>query len=196
YARSMRFAASNDPAVARSVNSLDRFVRAADRTKQFSNKPISEKDAIDYAFETLGIAAQPGYTQWSIVYDQKRMKIHFRTKDRPEIKTIDTNFFDYGCISPVMMFDLNGPETGDIAPLFKQYTRAANRNLIERAYDGTDFLKKVPNTTRDAAAEFPERFTCSSVQPLRDKMQTRAENRGHDWVLPLAYIFKYLATSR
>ena len=124
------------------------------------------------------------------------MKIHFRTKDTPTVKTIDTHFFDYGCVSPVMTFDLNSPETGDVSPLFKPYARSANRSLIERTYSGTEFLQKVPAKARDAYAEFPERFTCSSVQPLRDKMQTVAENRSSEWLIQLAAIFKYLVTSR
>jgi choloylglycine hydrolase len=196
YTRSMRYAATNDPATTRSGSSLDRFVRTAARTKEFGKKQLSEDEAIGYAFETLANAAQPGYTQWSIVYDQKRMKVHFRTKDRPEIKTIDTHFFDYGCVSPVMTFDLNSTDSGDISPLFKPYTRTANRSLIERSYNGTDFLAKISGKDRDAASEFPERFTCASVQPLRDKMQTMAESRLPDWLVDLAFIFKYLATSR
>jgi choloylglycine hydrolase len=195
YARSMRYAATNSPETTRSVSSLDRFVRASDRTKKFDSKTLSEDAAIGYAFETLAVAAQPGYTQWSIVYDQQRMKVHFRTKDRPEIKTIDTHFFDYGCVSPVMTFDLNSTDSGDISPLFKPYTRAANRSLIERSYNGTDFLAKISGKERDAASEFPERFTCASVQPLRDKMQTLAQNEPV-FVVALASIFKYLATSR
>jgi choloylglycine hydrolase len=196
YARSMRYAAANDSATTRSTSSLDRFVRTAAKTKEFGGKELSEESAVNFAFDTLANAAQPGYTQWSIVYDQKRMKVHFRTKDRPEIKTIDAHYFDYGCVSPVIIFDLNATDSGDISPLFKPYTRAANRNLIERAFNGTEFLAKVPSKERDAAAEFPERFTCSSVQPLRDKMQTRAENAGYEWATTLAYIFNYLATSR
>jgi penicillin V acylase-like amidase (Ntn superfamily) len=196
YARSMRYAASNDPAATRSVSSLDRFVRASARTKQFANKPLREKDAISHAFETLGNAAQPGYTQWSIVYDQKRMKVHFRTKNRPEIKIVDAHYFDYGCVSPVMVFDLNSEGAGDVTPHFKQYSRTANRDLIQRSFNGTEFLKKVPDAARDASAEFPERFACASVRPRRDKMQTMAESQSTNWLIQISFIFKYLAASR
>jgi choloylglycine hydrolase len=196
YAKSMRYAANNDATAARSASSLDRFVRASARARQFSSKPLEEKDAIDYAFETLANAAQPGYTQWSIVYDQKRMKVHYRTKNRPEIKSVDAHYFDYGCVSPVLMLDLNSEGTGDVTPLFVQYTRTANRDLIQRSYNGTDFLKNVPDKTRDAYAEFPERFACSSVQPLRERMQTMAVDRSSYWLVNLAFIFKYLAASR
>ena len=196
YARSMRYAATNDPLTTRSANSLDRFVRASARTKQFSSRVLSEQEAVDYAFDTLANAAQPGYTQWSIVYDQRRLKVHFRTKDQLAIKTVDAHFFDYGCVAPVLTLDLNTTETGDVSPLFRPYASTANRNLIERSYGGTEFLAKVPAGVKDRYAEFPERFTCSSVVPLRDKMQTRAENAAFDWRDPSAYIFKYLATSR
>jgi hypothetical protein len=195
YARSMRYAATNDPATTRSVSSLDRFVRASARTKRFSEKPLSEQEAVDYAFETLALAAQPGFTQWSIVYDQKRMKVHFRTKDRRDIKTIDMHFFDYGCSSPVSTFDLNSTETGDVSPLFKPYTRAANRNLIERSFSGTDFLKNVPAKAKDLYAEFPERFTCGSVEPLRDKRQPLARFDAFEVFTAFANVYKYFITS-
>lgn len=196
YAKSLNYAAKNDAGTTRSGSSLDRFTRTAARTKEFPKKQLTEKEAIDYSFETLAIAAQPGYTQWSIVYDQKRLKVHFRTKDRPEIKTIDSHYFDYGCVSPVMTFDLNSTEVGDVSPLFTSFTRAANRNLIERSYNGTDFLSKVPAKDRDAAAESPERFKCTSVFPLRDKKQNQAGFSSVDLLIPLAMIYKQFVTSR
>jgi penicillin V acylase-like amidase (Ntn superfamily) len=195
YSRSMRYATTSDAAAARSVSSLDRFVRASSRAKQFSRKVLREEAAVDYAFETLADAAHPGYTQWSIVYDQKRMKIHFRTKDQPAIKTVDMHFFDYGCSSAVSTFDLNSTETGDTSPVFKPYTRAANRNLIERSFSETDFLKNVPTKAKDSYAEFPERFTCGSVEPLRDKRQPLARLDSFNLIISLAYIYKYFITS-
>jgi penicillin V acylase-like amidase (Ntn superfamily) len=194
YSKSMRYAATIHPAASRSVSSLDRFVRTSARAKQFSRKALRENEAVSYAFETLADAAQPGYTQWSIVYDQKRMKVHFRTKDRAEIKTVDMHFFDYGCSAPVSIFDLNTTETGDVSPLFKPYTRAANRNLIERSFSGTDFLKNVPAKAKDSYAEFPERFTCGSVEPLRDKRQPLA--LFEEFVLTaFADVYKFFITS-
>ena len=45
---------------------------------------------------------------------------------------------------------------------FTDYTRKANRDLIERAFNGTDFLKNVPAPSRDLLASYPEQFVCSS----------------------------------
>jgi hypothetical protein len=39
------------------------------------------------------------------------------------------------------MLDIDTAEKGDTAPRFADYSRPANRDLIERAFNGTDFLK-------------------------------------------------------
>jgi hypothetical protein len=127
------------------------------------------------------------------------MKIHFRTKDRPSIKSIDTSSFDYGCTAPVMIRDMNGPETGDVSEMFEPYTRKANRDLIERSFNGTDFLSRMAARARDIYAEFPERFTCSSVEPLKNKKLQSAdagEVKIVDLIFPLHLIYKQIASSR
>ena len=198
YTRSVDFAEKHDPASTRSASSLDRFVRASARTKAFGQKPLSEMEAIDYAFETLAIAAQPS-TQWSIVYDQKRMRIHFRTRSKSTIKTLDASSFDYGCASPVMILDMNGSASGEVSTMFKPYSRKANRELIQHSFNGTSFLTKVPDKIRDFYAEFPERFTCSSVEPLKDKGQKTAEALDLtivDLAFPICSFYKRFASSQ
>ena len=67
----------------------------------------SEKEAVDYAFELLDNVSQKNSTQWSIVYDQRRGRIYFRTRKRPELKSIDTTLLDYSCGSSVKILDLD-----------------------------------------------------------------------------------------
>ncbi len=163
YDRSLDYAKKTNAAKARGVGSLERFARAAEKTKEFDKQdPKSEKEAVDYAFGILSNVAQPGATQWSIVYDQKRGKIHFRSLQSPQIKSIDTRVFDYSCGSPVKIFDVNAKDGGDVSALFKDYTRAANRDLIERAFNGTDFLKNIPAGVKDLLASYPESFGCAA----------------------------------
>jgi len=164
YAKSVAYEKANAVERSRSGDSLDRFVRAARRTQDFGKQPRSESEAIDYAFGILANVAQPGYTQWSIVYDQKRGKIHFRTLQSPEIKTIDTRAFDYACGSTVKIFDMNAKQKGDVTASFIGYTRKANRDLIERSFNGTDFLKAVPAKMKDELATYPEQFQCRARQ--------------------------------
>ena len=163
YERSIKYAVATPFEKARTSSSLDRFVRAAHKTAEFERQPKTDREAVNYAFEILSNVAQPGSTQWSIVYDQKRGKIYFRTLQSPQIKMIDTAAFDYSCASAVKMFDVNSKESGEVTMKFADYTPSANRSLIERSFEGTDFLKRVPAHERDAAASYPESFPCKAV---------------------------------
>ena len=58
------------------------------------------------------------------------------------------------------MFDVNAKESGDVTPKFADYTRSANRSLIERSFEATEFLKAVPAQERDAAATYFDTFPC------------------------------------
>jgi choloylglycine hydrolase len=142
--------------------SLDRFTRASVKTEEFARHPKSGQDAVDYAFAVLGNVAQKNYTQWSIVYDQKRGRIYFRTLQSPEIKSIDTRTFDYSCGTAVKMLDIDVKEPGDVTAKFTDYTRRANRDLINRSFNATDFLKSVPARERFGYATYFESFKCST----------------------------------
>lgn len=162
YEKSLNYSKSVAIEKARSESSLDRFTRAAVKTKEFEKQPRTEQESVNYAFDILADVAQKNATQWSIVYDQKRGKIHFRSLQSPAIKTIDTKNFDYVCGSAVRMFDINKQESGDVGGKFIDYTRKANRDLIERSFSGTDFLKNIPAASREALAQFPESFVCET----------------------------------
>lgn len=162
YDKSLDYAKKTDAAKAQGVGSLERFARAAEKTREFDKRPVSEKEAVDYAFGILSNVAQPGATQWSIVYDQKRGRIYFRTRQSPQIKSIDTKAFDYACGSTVKVFDVNSKDNGDVTAFFKDYTREANRDLIERSFNGTEFLKGVPAFVRNLLASYPESFGCAA----------------------------------
>jgi len=189
YKRSVEFAAKTAVANAAGPGSLERFARASARTKAFGEKQLAEKEAVDYAFETLANASQNA-TQWSIVYDQKRHKIYFRTKMHKQIRSIDARAFDYACAQPVMMLDMNTRDARDVTKLFTSYTRAANRDLIERSFNGTDFLKRVPASTRDEYTDFPERFTCNGVAEPKKPAQKVQGLSLLEIAFPAYYIYK------
>lgn len=162
YEKSLSYSKTTPIEKATTAGSLDRFARAAHKTEGFGKQTKAEQDAVNYAFEILSNVAQKGYTQWSIVYDQKRGKIYFRTLQSPQIKMVDTRAFDYSCGTSVKMFDMNSKESGEVTTKFTDYTRQANRDLIERSFSGTDFLKDIPAMIRNFVAAYPEGFSCSS----------------------------------
>jgi penicillin V acylase-like amidase (Ntn superfamily) len=198
YERSMNYARMA-PA-AKSESSLDRFTRASIKTLQFGELTKNEKDPVEYAFDILTDVAQKNSTQWSIVYDQKRGKVYFRTRKTPHIKSIDTTAFDYSCAAPVKMFDMNAALNGDVTHHFKTYTREANRDLIERSFNGTDFLRSVPAAVKDGYASLPEKFPCSSKSPLvtpepKQIATTVARNTWVNAAFPLYYVYRILTSS-
>src|SRR6266550_295785 len=166
YDASLTFAKQTDVTKATSNESLDRFVRGVKQTKDFDKKPLSDQQAVTYAFAVLSDVAQKNavntFTQWSIVYDQKRGRIYFRTLQSPQIKSVDMKAFDYACGTPLKMFDMNAKDSGDVSPKFTDYTRKANRDLIERSFNGTSFLKDVTAMERFFMASYPESFKCSA----------------------------------
>jgi choloylglycine hydrolase len=178
YENSLNYSKTTSPEKALTSGSLDRFTRAAGMTKEFEKQPKSEREAVDYAFEILSNTAQKEYTQWSIVYDQKRGKIYFRTLQSPGVKMFDAKSFDYSCSTAVKMFDANSKESGDVTGKFTSYTRRANRDLIERSFNGTDFLKSIPAEARDFVAAYPEGFTCrESVRRRNRPRRRRSDSR-------------------
>ncbi len=176
YEKSLNYSKTTAPEKAKTESSLDRFTRAAQKTKEFGAKPKNEQEAVSYAFEILANVAQKNSTQWSIVYDQKRGKIYFRSMQSAIIKSIDTKSFNYSCGSAVKIFDVNSKESGEVTAKFADYTRKANRDLIEGAFNGTPFLKAVPSAARDEMAQFPESFSCEGVQANRKLQNATAQN--------------------
>jgi len=164
YAKSVSYLNAAKAMNATSSGSLDRFYRAARRTQNFDKEKRNDEEAINYAFDILSnVAQEPGGTQWTIVYDQVRRKIYFRTQQNRQIRSIDTTRFDFACGSEVKLLDANSNDSGDVTDKFVAYTRKANRNLLERSFNGTDFLKDIPASIRDLLASYPESFPCQGT---------------------------------
>ena len=171
YAKSIAYLKVSTSNKATSEGSLDRFYRAAKRTQTLEVEKRSVTDVINYAFDILTNVAQGTGTQWSIVYDQLNQKIYFRTLQNKQIRSIDMGRFDYACGSDVKLFDANTNDSGDVTNKFVGYTRKANRDLIDRSFNGTDFLKAIPSQVRDFFASYPESFRC---QEMTSDRTTRA----------------------
>lgn len=188
YEKSLNYSKNNPPEKVKTESSLDRFTRAAEKSKAFAEKPKTEQESVKYAFDTLENVAQKGYTQWSIVYDQQRGKIHFRTQKNSSIKTVDAKNVDYACGSPVKNFDVNSSESGDVTAKFADYKREANRDLLERSFNGTPFLKNVPAIAKDVLASYPENFGCA----LEKKAAETKTEESNGFFAFINRVFQYL----
>lgn len=133
-----------------SLSSLDRFVRAATLAREVGGDPIAR------GFEILSSVAQPSFTRWSIVYDLGAREVHFRTDRSPVIRRVALSGLDFSCGAPVKVLDVTAAGSGDVTRELADYTRAANRALIEASFTKTPFLRGVPAASRDALAAHPE----------------------------------------
>jgi choloylglycine hydrolase len=141
-----------------SGNSLDRFVRAANMLRSY--KKEKGKQITDYAFSVLENVSSRSRTQWSIVYDIANKEVHFKTKDFPQTKRFAFKDFDFLCMKPSMVIDMNEERSGDIRSSFIPYTPEINRKLIGESFKNTEFLKDIPEEILDQLAKYPESFIC------------------------------------
>ncbi|BBO74247.1 hydrolase [Desulfosarcina widdelii] len=149
--------------------SIERFIRAAKMVEEYN--PETSAAPVDYAFKILksvswsidrewkGIPYQSN-TRWSIVYDQKNRLIHFKTHGNPEMRSIRLDAFDFSCKTPVKVLNVTATLSGDVSGKFVDYTRQANRELIEAAFTKTVFFPRYSARQLDILADYPDTFGC------------------------------------
>jgi penicillin V acylase-like amidase (Ntn superfamily) len=134
--------------------SLERFARAATLVRSAEKK--TNGSAVDDAFRVLESAANPERTQWSIAYDLAKLRVHFRTRANPNVRSVALSSFDLSCRTPVRTVDLDADPRG-----FADYSPKVNRALIEKSYRGVDFLRATPASELDAAAAYSDSTSCA-----------------------------------
>jgi choloylglycine hydrolase len=86
-----------------SESSLDRFVRAATLARGYRTG-----DVVSYAFSLLDKVRIRDLSQWQIVYEPGKGKIHFRNAGKQRHHTVDATAQDYSCTTAVRFIDLRG----------------------------------------------------------------------------------------
>ena len=149
--------------------SIERFIRAAKMVENYN--PEASASPIEYAFEILKSVSwsvdrawqgtpYTSNTRWSIVYDQKELRIHFRTRGNPEIRVIRLESFDFSCQTPVQTLAITANLSGNVSGKFVDYTQQRNRDLIENAFTKTVFFPKYSAEQLDTLSNYPETFVC------------------------------------
>jgi choloylglycine hydrolase len=106
------------------------FVHGARMIKDFDP---SQKPAVDYGFDFLAQFGWEG-TQWSYVCDLNALKVYFKTKASPKIKTLDFKSFDGSCKAPVKMLDIHADLSGVVEKNFRDYSLEYNREYVRRTF--------------------------------------------------------------
>jgi penicillin V acylase-like amidase (Ntn superfamily) len=153
YAKSLQCLRKNSPPVFDQGESISRFIKAVKMTQD--SRAETTDELVAFAFHTLA-AVSSDRTQWRIVYDNKNMMVHFRTRSNPKIRRVNVSEFDHSKATPVKILDVNANLSGDVTDKFSAYTYIANRAQIGRAYKAYG----IPDKQLDAIARFPETFEC------------------------------------
>lgn len=148
----------NRGALPEGAGSLQRFTLAAARAEAYEARGAA--DPIRYAFDTLDSVAQGSYTRWSIVYDLQAGRVHWRTRENRQVRSVALSSFDLSCSTPVKVLGID-EGAGDVARSFAVYTAEANRKLVLSSVRQTDFLRGIPPEAVTEAAEHPESTSCA-----------------------------------
>jgi penicillin V acylase-like amidase (Ntn superfamily) len=106
--------------------SLWRFRMAADRLERYQE--TDPDSAVAYAFNTLyRVRSELAYglplrSEWSFVFDTRRLRVYFRTFTHPEVKYFDLGGFDPSCRQEVQMLGIQTELLGDVSPYFEDLT--------------------------------------------------------------------------
>jgi len=131
------------------------FNYGAKMTRDFDD---TNHSAIDYGFEMLKKFSWSG-TQWSYVCDLKSLKMYFKTKPSPEIKTLDFDKFDFSCDTPVKMLDVHAFLSGPVEDYFQDYSLEYNAGCVRTTFLVSDYesvFTKHGSTLDQAVANFSE----------------------------------------
>jgi len=139
---------------------VQRFFTAAQMLEDYD--PETSGPAVDYTFNILSNLKWFAPTQWSIAYDVQHSRISFHTLDNEDIRYFDMNSFDFSCLTPVKVLDIQEDLSGDISGNFIDYTYEINRDQIEKIHAAKDLTDE----TLDALAGYPETTDCAGACEL------------------------------
>ncbi|HEX2641861.1 MAG TPA: linear amide C-N hydrolase [Thermoanaerobaculia bacterium] len=139
--------------------SLERFARASAMMERYA--PTSGFTPVQYAFNILDRVSQGSFTQWSIVYDLRNRKIHFKTRENRQVRSVNLKAFDFSCGGKRLALDLESPGAGDVTLQLAPYTPEKNRSLVVRSYEITPQFRDTPKNLIAAMADHPERVSCA-----------------------------------
>jgi choloylglycine hydrolase len=129
--------------------SNDRFVKTALLLNKLEDHEKLSK--VDYAFQILDSVKQDD-TQWSIVYNNDKLTIHFLA-DGVNRKKIELKDFDFSCNTPIVCYPIKSADIGNISKHFIKYSPEINKELLFTVYKKyKDF--QLGSASKDVFMEF------------------------------------------
>jgi hypothetical protein len=158
YASSLAFTDARRGQAPRGSGSHERFARVYAALPGIAS---GGDGAIARAFDTLRDVAQRN-TRWSIVYDQTRGEIHWRTDEHADVRTLRLSTVDFSCATAPLSVDVNAPIAGDARAHLAPLTLDANAALIEGSTRKTSFTRRTSAEEVASQARYGFSATCAS----------------------------------
>lgn len=137
------------------LGSLERFARTAGAVSR-----AAVGDPVPAAFAILDGVRGRG-SQWNIVYEPARLRVHFRTRVSKQIKSIDLADVAPDCASPVQMLDIDADVGGDATGRLAPFAVEANSRLVERSLRPMMSQRQIPSGAAQLVSRYPATLTCA-----------------------------------
>jgi choloylglycine hydrolase len=151
YAESRRSLSSRKSPVSHS--SLGRFNLMASRLRE-----PSLPDPLGQGWKLLDEVRSADSTQWQVLYELGKGRVHFRTRSHPAVKTVSLSGFDGDCTTPVLVYDMLSDEQGDVSEQFVPYEEKRNLALVSATLKPIE--TSLPSGTVSTVASYPGTLKC------------------------------------
>jgi penicillin V acylase-like amidase (Ntn superfamily) len=161
YADALNFLDQDTVPVPDPALSVWRFLTAA---KSLHGRAVGS--GVKFAFDILKKVStylDNDWTEWSIVFDLTTSRVYFITLSNTKVRYFDLKDFDLSCTRPTKILSMQADLEGDVTDDFIDYTKQANRDLIDSAFGKTALVIPsfaLPDTTLDWLSFYPEHFVC------------------------------------
>lgn len=157
--RSIKNAKARKDSLAFTDNSLVRFQTACRMVETYKAEN-TQQPIVDYAFSILDGVGQQDFTKWSIVYDLKNLKIHFRTASHRDIRIIEMKNFDLSCAAEPRSFPMDTKTKGIVTERFIAYSDETNRKKLKKAFAESRPRISIPEEAQEAMARTASSVSC------------------------------------
>ena len=114
------------------------------------------------AFAALGRVRNGDYSKWQIVYDTKRLAVHFKMLGEGHVRTVHLPRARPTCKQHPTMLDLADAGSGEVTATMRRWTPEANRKLIRATLGSLKRGGRFPPAAIAAVAALPGTSTCDA----------------------------------